>query len=281
LPEGPELRISKDILQNEVIGKRIHNIHIYGTGRYASNKVALGEYENFLSYIEDKSPLEITDVSVKGKFMYWTFSDNNKEIYYMFSTFGMTGQWSPVQGKHPCLSFKFTDGTSIFFNDPRHFGTIKFTNNKNSLLDKLNELGWDPFTPFKDKKDFIIAALKKSNKSICEDLMNQKIFAGVGNYIRAEALYLNKTSPWTKSFTLNENQIISLCDSIQKIMEESYNHQGATISTYKDAYGAEGKYTSYFKVYGKKMDPNGYKVIKEESPDGRTIHWCPQIQLLN
>jgi formamidopyrimidine-DNA glycosylase len=110
--------------------------------------------------------------------------------------------------------------------------------------------------------------------------MNQKIFAGVGNYIRAEALYLNKTSPWAKSFILNEDQVAQLCDSIHKIMEESYNHQGATISTYKDAYGAEGKYTSCFKVYGKKIDPNGYKIIKEESPDGRTIHWCPQIQLM-
>ncbi|CAM6003615.1 unnamed protein product [Sphagnum balticum] len=40
-------------------------------------------------------------------------------------------------------------------------------------------------------------------------------------------------------------------------MKDSYAHQGATILTYKDAYGAEGKYSSCFKVYGKERDPLG------------------------
>jgi formamidopyrimidine-DNA glycosylase len=63
------------------------------------------------------------------------------------------------------------------------------------------------------------------------------------------------------------------------VMKESYKYQGATILTYKDAYGAEGKYSSCFKVYGQKTDPLGNKIVTEETPDKRTIHWCPTIQV--
>ena len=60
-------------------------------------------------------------------------------------------------------------------------------------------------------------------------------------------------------------------------MEESYKYQGATIQTYKTAYGEEGKYSSLFKVYNQKNDSLGNKIIKQDS-GGRTIHWCPTIQ---
>jgi len=274
LPEGVELRISKDLLQPLVVNKVVMQANTCLKGRYAYDKSGLGKLNQLISEL----PLTVSEVNVKGKFMYWVFSKDDITLFYMFSTFGMTGQWSYIEGKHPCFEFQFSDGSKIFFNDPRHFGTIKFTNNKQDLQNKLNDLGWDPFTPFKDNKNFIINALKYSNKTISEDLMNQKLFCGVGNYIRAEALYDCKISPWCLSKHLTEDNIIKLCESIIKVMEESYKHQGATISTYKDAYGAEGKYTSCFKVYGKKIDTNGYNIIKEKSGDGRTIHWCPDIQ---
>lgn len=274
MPEGVELLISKELLQPLVVNKTITAAIAKPKGRYAFDKSGLGEFTKLLSEL----PLVVSQVNVKGKFMYWELSKDNEIKFYMFSTFGMSGQWSQQEGKHPCFEFTFSDGSSIFFNDPRHFGTIKFTSNKQDLIDKLAELGWDPFTPFENKKSFIFKALKNSKKSICEDLMNQKIFAGVGNYIKSECLYLSKMSPWKSSSALSETEVLTLCSNIIAVMQDSYNHQGATISTYKDAYGAEGKYSSKFKVYSQKVDPNGYKVIKEQTSDGRTTHWCPEVQ---
>jgi formamidopyrimidine-DNA glycosylase len=109
--------------------------------------------------------------------------------------------------------------------------------------------------------------------------MDQSIFAGVGNYIRAEALYLAKISPWRQANLMKKEEVVTLCQALADVMNESYSHQGATILTYKDAYGAEGKYSSCFKVYGQATDPLGNPIIKEETPEGRTIHWCPTIQI--
>jgi formamidopyrimidine-DNA glycosylase len=119
----------------------------------------------------------------------------------------------------------------------------------------------------------------KSNKPIGQLLMDQSLFAGVGNYIRAEALYQAKMSPWRLGNQLTEDDLKALYEAIVSVMKESYDHQGATILTYKNAYGEEGKHSSYFKVYGQSKDPLGNIIKKEDTPDKRTIHWCPAVQV--
>ena len=272
IPEGVEVTLSADLIRPLVVGKKIVTIASASSGRYGDS-----DPEGLLDFL-DAVDENFTVVSVKnrGKFMYWSFDKG----WYMFCTFGMTGQWTTVQGKHPCLVV-FLEDSEIYFNDPRHFGTIKFTNNKQDLLDKLDELGWDPL--FHGTTNLwindITNTISKSKKPIGQLLMDQKIFAGVGNYIRAEALYLAKLSPWRLGKSLSVNEIKTLCDAIVQVMKESYQHQGATISTYKTVYGAEGQYSSCFKVYDQPVDPLGNKIIKETTPEGRTIHWCPTVQL--
>lgn len=278
MPEGVEVKLSTELVKSIVVNKRVINVFPSKTGRYSG-----APPEGFDSFIKslDDNVCRITDVNNKGKFMYWTFSNG----WYMFCTFGMTGQWSPKAGKHPCLGLYLgEDPTSSFeefyFNDPRHFGTIKFTNNPKDLSDKLNELGWDPLSmPLDKNQKWINFQLSKTKKSIAEVLMDQDVFAGVGNYIRAEALYLSKLSPWRQSNLLSQDEVVSLCQSIVTVMEESYQHQGATIHTYKTVYGEEGKYSTLFKVYGQKKDPLGHKIVKQQTPDKRTIHWCPDVQV--
>lgn len=273
MPEGVEVRISAELIKPLVEKKIIKDIELSDNGRY--NKAFPKGYLDFDKVITS-SNIEVLNVQVRGKFMYWTFSNG----WYMFSTFGMTGQWSPEAGDHPCITLHFTDGTKAVFNDPRHFGTIQFTNNKDDLRDKLNDLGWDPLNQgIADVwTNYIINTCARKSKPIGQLLMDQGIFAGVGNYIRAEALYLAKISPWRQANIMKKEELVTLCQALVDVMKESYDHQGATILTYKDAYGAEGKYSSCFKVYGQTTDPLGNPIVKEETPEGRTIHWCPAVQ---
>lgn len=284
MPEGVEVKISAELIKPLVFEKNIANIFVGKNSRYKNiSPEGLEKFKNAISGW--RVPMRVKNVSSKGKFMYWTFTNDNED-WYMFCTFGMSGQWSPVEGKHPCLSFELSNSTSnhidlnnIYFNDPRHFGTIKFTNNKKDLLNKLNELGWDPLADKLDShSNTLIKTINKTTKPIGQILMDQSVFSGVGNYIRAEALYQAKISPWRQGNLMTDDDIKSLCQSIMQVMEESYKYQGATLHTYKDAYGKEGQYSSCFKIYGKKIDPLGNKVIKENTPDGRAIHWCPRVQ---
>src|SRR5581483_8927721 len=123
-------------------------------------------------------------------------------------TYGMTGQFSPQPGKHVCMYMQLVDNgtgklSDIYFNDPRHFGTIKFVKGRDNLLSKLGELGWDPLQRSIEEYDaFIHSHLRVSKKPIGDVLMDQSLFAGIGNYIRSESLYLCKLSPWRPANSL-------------------------------------------------------------------------------
>jgi formamidopyrimidine-DNA glycosylase len=277
VPEGVEVRLSAETIRPIALNKRITDIELGSSSRYASQFP-----EESVEFINDihRDSYQVSNIKTKGKFMYWIFTNPNKKEWYLLNTFGMSGHWGFQTSKHLCLKICLGLETSLYFSDPRHFGTIKFTHQESQLLDKLNQLGWDPLqNTWANYKSFVLGQLKVSNKYIGEVLMNQSIFAGVGNYIRAEALYQARLSPWRQASMLTENDIETLAHSIIKVMQESYAHQGATILTYKDAYGAEGKYSSCFQVYGKKTDPLGHPIKKENTPDGRAIHWCPTIQV--
>jgi formamidopyrimidine-DNA glycosylase len=277
MPEGPEVKLSADLIRPLLLERVVYDALPIPDGRYGGGNFPEG-YKAFYDSIAGRD-VTITDVQVKGKFMYWTFSNG----WYLFNTFGMTGQWSPTQGKHPCFLFVLNatePHENMHFNDHRHFGTVKFVNNKRELDKKLEELGWDPLeSPLDKNLKWLTFQLSKTSKSIAEVLMDQSLFSGVGNYIRAEALYACKLSPWRAANKLSPDEIKALCQAIVDVMQESYQHQGATISTYKTAYGAEGKYSTLFKVYGQKQDSAGRKIIKQQTPDKRTIHWCPEIQV--
>lgn len=277
MPEGPEVKLSADLIKPLLIGHVVYDAFPIPAGRYGGGNFPEG-YKAFYESIAGRD-VSIVDVQVKGKFMYWKFSNG----WYLFNTFGMSGQWSSTQGKHPCFSFVLNatePHENMHFNDPRHFGTIKFTNSTKELDKKLQELGWDPLEmPLDKNMRWLTFQLGKSKKSIAEVLMDQSVFSGVGNYIRAEALYLSKLSPWRQANKLSQDEIKTLGQAIVSVMQESYAHQGATIHTYKTAYGEEGKYSTLFKVYGQEKDPSGHKIIKQQTPDKRTIHWCPDVQV--
>lgn len=284
IPEGVEIKISKELIEPLVKDKFVGKLILGNSSRYKSiEPEGFKDFNDSFRKLEDigyiVSEMKVTGVSTKGKFMYWSF---NNDQWFMFVTFGMSGQLSPTPGKHICLDIRLYSEKNIshiYFNDPRHFGTIKFTSNRQDLLDKLNELGWDPL---QDKLDvyskYLISEIQKSNKPICQLLMDQSLFAGVGNYIKAESLYKAKISPWRQGNLMSKEDVLNLCQSVIDVMQESYEHQGATLHTYKDAYGNEGQYSSCFKVYDQKLDPLNNKIIREKTPDGRTTHWCPTIQ---
>lgn len=271
MPEGPEVKLSADVIRPLIINKTVTNALPSLSGRYYSENP--DGFSDFWKHIQN--PCEVKEVGVRGKFMWWTFSGD----YHMFSTYGMTGQWSPKRGKHPCFIFQFGNEEMVF-NDPRHFGTIKFVQGQDKLTKKLSELGWDPLAMPLDKNlNWIKAQLSRTSSPIAEVLMDQSVFAGVGNYIRAEALYSCKLSPWRPSNRLSQDEINTLCKSIVDVMQESYNHQGATIQTYKTVYGEEGRYSTLFKVYGRQKDPLGNNIATKKTKDKRTIYWCPTVQV--
>lgn len=262
MPERAEVQVFCDALQKNFGEASILNIEYIG-GRF------LKENQQPI-----RLPLNNIEFNTRGKILFVRSSDSNVNLYF---TLGMTGSFSPKQGKHSAIKFETSKG-DFFFDDIRHFGTFRILNYF-ELENKLNKLKWDPLK--EEYSQSIIDYIKKfSNKDICTILLNQDIFSGVGNYLRAEILYDSKISPFRKIENLTDIDIVNILKSTKKIVKESYLFGGASLYTFKNFGGVAGNYFDQLKVYNKKTTPEGFKVLKSKNTmDGRSIYFCPDVQI--
>lgn len=267
MPEGPECRRIGIQLAKRVSGRQLTDIKIL-SGRYQKNDPPTG-----FDKIMEWTPVGIHGAGVHGKFIFFLLEGE----WSIWSTLGMSGSWTNEPTKHSRVEFVLNDG-SVFFTDPRNFGTLKFVRGKQQLIDKLESLGPDLLAEEIDDWKFAEHLLKKKKKTISQVLMDQSILSGVGNYVKAEALYNAKISPHRIISDLGMHEISDLNKSIRSVLVESFESGGATIKTYTDMSGKIGEFSQKFAVYGQKIDPDGNEVIKEKTKDGRMTHWVPSIQ---
>lgn len=267
MPEGAEVKKYGEALAQKVSGTTLEEVKII-SGRY-TKKPPEG-----LDFFMNQLPGPIVGVGVHGKFLYWILSNDT----YIHSTLGMTGHWSDKQSKHTRVEFVTSRG-SVYYADQRNFGTLKFTTGKNTLISKLESLGPDMLSSEVSDEQFVAAISKKPKWTLAKALMDQSVVAGVGNYVKAEALWLARLSPHRVVNSLTDHEVSVLNHSIQTVLRESFQNGGATLRTYKNFDGTEGQYSSRFAVYNQERDPDGNDVVKEKTDDGRTTHWVPNVQV--
>lgn len=266
MPEGPEVKRNAVALSKMLSSAALNRFELL-TGRYTRNQlVGHAEFSKLL-------PCNIIGAGCHGKFIYVIFSNG----WNLWSTLGMTGIWSKNKTKHSRAVMHTSNGL-VYYNDIRNFGTLKFVYGKHELLKKIGTLGMDLLSQEVDENVFISRLRKKDNKNVCKVLMDQSLLAGVGNYIKAEALWITKINPNSTIGDLEDFQLLDLKYAIEQIMQSSYEHGGATFLTHSDFAGEKGEYTHRFLCYNRKTDADGNPVIKLKTPDGRTTHWSKERQ---
>jgi len=268
MPEGPECRQISIQLAKRVSNRKLIDIKILG-GRYEKHGAPTG-FEKIMEW----TPIGIQGAGVHGKFLFFLLDGE----WSIWSTLGMTGSWANEKNElHSRVEFVLNDG-SVFFTDSRNFGTLKFVRGKQQLIDKLESLGPDLLAEEIDDFKFAEHLMRKKTKTIAQALMDQSVVSGIGNYVKAEALYNAKISPHRLISDLDVYEISILNTSIRNVLVESFESGGATIKTYADMNGKIGKFSQQFAVYGQQSDPIGNDVVKEKTKDGRMTHWVPSVQ---
>jgi len=157
VPEGPECRMIAESLAKEISGKKIINVEIL-SGRYVKNEMS------GLAHLKEALPLRVAGAGVHGKFIYWLCEGE----FSVWNTLGMSGTWRKEQSSHSRVRFDFSEGSSIFFEDMRNFGTLKFVVGKHQLIQKLQSLGPDMLNDTVTPNDFITRLRKKNSLNICK-----------------------------------------------------------------------------------------------------------------
>ena len=96
-------------------------------------------------------------------------------------------------------------------------------------IEILGTLGPDalPYrSPFK-RAEFLRRLLEHKDETIGAALLNQRIVAGLGNYLRAEVLFNCKLNPWRTVADLTQRNLSCLSKSIPALTRDAYK-RGAT-----------------------------------------------------
>lgn len=282
MPEGPEATVIRNGLNQILKGQYLHNLDFNYKGARYSKKAPVGyaEFEKLL-------PLKIKSVESKGKFIYFVF-DND---WYMYNTLGMSGGWYKKTKNHIVVQLdhhknktaKDEELGNLWFNDQRHFATFKFVKGKDELEKKLKTIGKDLLNDNITDDEFITKYRKHGHKRVDVVLNDQKIFSGIGNYLKAEILYDAQISPHTIVKCIPDEKLKDLLKSSKDRIKASYVLGGASVEHYSDLNDKAGSFQDYFKVYKKKLDPIGNKVISERvskpnDPKSQKTYWVPAIQ---
>jgi endonuclease-8 len=299
MPEIVEIKKYCDFIKKHVLNKRVKNITIL-KGRYKNH----GDFEGYKEFTEEL-PLKLLNVESKGKFMFFTFEQN----YTLYCTLGLSGGWTfkkkdsdkykfpdimeflNVKDKdeyrdksldHLNIEFKFKKG-SLFFFDTLSYGTISLSNDEKKLEKKLKNIGPDIMDKDFSVKIFKQQIMKQEKKKIGIVLVNQKLISGIGNYLRADILWVAKISPHRLVGDLTEKEIKKIYRASRNLTWSDYDKKkGKKLGIITKKFKSPHFYEREFFVYNEEKDIKGNLVQKEELYEGsqkRIIYWVPTVQI--
>ena len=298
MPEVIEVREYADFCNKYIKNKKLKAIKILN-GRYKKH----GPFNGFNSLLK-KLPLKVIETQNKGKFMYISLKDKEvDEAIYIGVTLGLSGGWffkpkglkskyihglngaryveSDIEKyqtsalKHLNVEFIFEHG-SLYFYDQLSFGTLSIFDSSQLLEKKLKTLGLDIMKPVTTFEMFQTALLHKSNlsKPIGVALMNQKYISGIGNYLRADALWLSKINPFLKVKSLDEKDLKKIYHNVRLLIWGQYNKKaGIKYNIIKSSDKLPLDYKRNFFVYQQDTDIYGKQVLKEKLYEGSQVRY--------
>ncbi len=295
MPELPEVETIRKSLLTFLIGKVIAYIEVSKAKQFIGDPLCLWGYQ-------------ITDLARHGKIMHWHLKTpstasppaggavplpNGKDQAYYASSgklaakqtegvtkqyinihLKMSGRLSFIPTEHTRVTFEFTDGSHLYFNDPRTFGWVKVTD-----LPEITK-GIDVLSPL-FTEDYLIKQVSTQTRDIKTVLLDQDLMAGIGNIYANDALWEAQINPFAKARNIPHKKQVALFNAIKLVIAEGIKRGGSSKTwVYRLPNGASGDYQNHFRVYDQEGKPckRCSTIIKRVSKNGRSCFMCSSCQ---
>lgn len=242
-----------------------------------------------------KLPVLVEKVYSHGKLIILESLNGDGEKIFLIYHLGMSGlfRYNKNKGKHSNLWLKFgrkvdeyyEEKKRIYFDDSRKFGSFSVYKDLKDLMKKNGpclfaaaslKYGTDAIVSNKASTlEIWLSTLNNKriqNKPICEFLLEQKHVSGVGNYIRAECLYIAKIHPERKLKDLSNDEKVLLYEKTLEVIYLSWKSKGPS-----SGYIEGGCFR--LQVYSQEKDPFNNPVETYTDSKNRTMHYVPNVQI--
>ncbi len=264
MPELPEVDTIVRGLRDYVIGKSISHIE-----ELRDNTVEVHTPD------DSCNNCTITDIKRRGKYIIFELSNENTIVIHL----RMTGKLVYVSDEritpYTRAIIRFSDKTSLQFEDIRTFGSIKIFP-KDMTDPSILKLGPEPLSS-EFNESYLKDSLKKLKAPIKNILLRQDIVAGLGNIYVCELLYRAKISPLKAGNTLTNSELKRVIEYTKEVISEALLHNGTSVSDFRNVDDKPGSFQNFLRVYQKKVCPLGHKVQRIKQA-GRSTFYCDKCQ---
>jgi endonuclease VIII-like 1 len=229
MPEGPEYRIMSDFINEKSDRGRTQFKKAFHVSK--GNIPELFTERNFTVHSHSRGKELVVEIR----------TDTEKIPIHVFM--GMSGNWKW------CVTEKWEDTKFVRFRMDSESGNSLILHGgymgpKYSIGRPFGgtKRGPDPTTSFEDFEKNVLENLHKKtfDKPICEVLLNQEYFNGIGNYIRSTVMYYANSDPFeTGRDSIRKNRkILELCRDVPL---KSYNFHGGQLRDWSNPYEQDSK----------------------------------------
>ncbi len=259
MPELPEVEVAARNLRRWLAGRVIESASIPKSRITRGHAISL-------------SGARVESVERRGKWLKLKLSTGT-----LFSHMGMTGKWvrrepGASDEKYQRARIDVKDG-SIRDRDPRLFGRLRLI--AGDTIAEWEALGPDPLV---DGLDLAVLTprLAKSSRSIKETLLDQRLFAGVGNIQAAESLWRARLDPRRESSALKPAELKALVRAIDQSIAFTLSIEDGPEIAYVEEPGAANP----FKVYARQGEPcpRCKTTLRRIVQGGRSTVFCRRCQ---
>jgi endonuclease VIII-like 1 len=227
MPELAEIKIMSDFINEKSKNKQYTKCYYVEKGNNPKDSNLIEDF----NIVADSNGKEL---SLK---LYNDKSDINLSVFM-----GMSGNWKYVptsdfnSTKYIRLRLDTSDGNSLLLHGA-YMGP-KFRVGKFTGVSR----GPDPTKQFDSFKKNILDNISKKNfdKPICEVLLDQKYFNGIGNYLRSTILYYLDVNPFEKGRDVINNNptILDLCCEVPM---KAYKFGGGQLKDWSNPFNMDSK----------------------------------------
>lgn len=264
MPEGPEIRRAADLLSEAVVNKPLTE--------------AWFAFPSLQPYQSALRGTTITAIETRGKALLTHFS-NGLTLYSHNQLYGVwrvlnAGEVAKETKRSLRVKLQTTDAAILLYSASEIgiYDTVDIE--RHPFLQRIGPDVLDERLTVAQVRERLLSP-KFRNRQLGGMLLDQAFLAGLGNYLRAEILWLAKLLPEHKPKELNEMELDALADACLSVARLSYATRGTMDENVH--HGALFR----FKVFGRTGLPCercGDPIMKT-SVSSRPFFWCPVCQV--
>ena len=273
MPELPEVETIRAGLEAKLAGRQFDRVEILDA--------RLTRPHDPVEVAAELQGERVAAVERRGKYLVFRFESGRALLVHLRMTGGFRHANRRVEDEDPHRRavVSLDDGSDVAYRDVRRFGTW--------LLLEPNEL--EPYLGSRvgdellDRRLFaktLQPLLTRRRAPIKAVLLDQRLFAGVGNIYADEALWWSRLHPLRSAASLDLAEIKRLLQGVRKALTHGIARQGATLRDYRGVEGQSGSMQREFRVYGRAGEPctRCGTAIRKTRAGGRGTWFCPACQ---